>query len=219
MPPTRRNLFQSHLSRRPASSASNSASSNNSIPPPLPADPNNNNNNHSLPETPSLAHHVHPSDIASSSLSTYRAAAGGTSTPPIDDGEIIARDKNGKFQLDIPVLPPLPLDEDDEDEEGEEDMNGNGGGGAMEGIEDGRPSAGSGGSGSNNAGGGMSSELVGRDKEKLEAGLVEMMYRNRNRHLSGEPEILNLIQQSLRSKVAALDEDKWMFEVEDDPLV
>ena len=75
------------------------------------------------------------------------------------------RDKNGKFHLDIPVLPPIPLDdEDDEDEEGEEDI-GHNSGAAMEGIEEGRPSAGSGAGGSNNAGGNMSSELVGRDKE------------------------------------------------------
>jgi hypothetical protein len=164
MPPTRRNLFQSHLSRRPASSTSTSGSSNSSSIPPqaLPADPNN---NHSLPEPPSLAPNLYPSDIASSSTTTT-VVAGGTTTPPIDDGEIIARDKNGKFQIDIPVLPPIPLDEEDEeDEEGEEDIDDNGGGGAMEGIEEGRPSAGSGGSGSNNAGGSMSSELVGRDKE------------------------------------------------------
>lgn len=32
-------------------------------------------------------------------------------------------------------------------------------------------------------------------------------------------ELLNLLQQSLRSKVATLEEDNWMFETEDDPLV
>lgn len=66
-----------------------------------------------------------------------------------------------------------------------------------------------------------------------------MMYRNRNRHLSGEPgmvvptpwvcleictdamglELLHMLQQSLQSKVAMLEEDNWMFETEDDPLV
>lgn len=65
------------------------------------------------------------------------------------------------------------------------------------------------------------------------------MYRNRNRHLSGEPgmvvptvrihfvesrltegiELLNMLQQSLQNKVATLEEDNWMFETEDDPLV
>lgn len=32
-------------------------------------------------------------------------------------------------------------------------------------------------------------------------------------------ELLNILQQSLRSKVATLEEDNWMFETEDDPLV
>lgn len=32
-------------------------------------------------------------------------------------------------------------------------------------------------------------------------------------------ELLNMLQQSLQNKVATLEEDKWMFETEDDPLV
>jgi hypothetical protein len=32
-------------------------------------------------------------------------------------------------------------------------------------------------------------------------------------------ELLNMLQQSLQSKVATLEEDNWMFETEDDPLV
>lgn len=63
---------------------------------------------------------------------------------------------------------------------------------------------------------------------------MEMMCRNRNRQLSSEPtgkllaipqvlcrpdytEILNLIQQSLRNKVASLEEDNWMYEPENEP--
>lgn len=34
-----------------------------------------------------------------------------------------------------------------------------------------------------------------------------------------ELELLDILQQSLRSKVATLEEDSWMFETEDDPLV
>lgn len=62
-----------------------------------------------------------------------------TATAQTDNGDIIARDKNGKFQLDIPVLPPIPLDEGDEEDDVENEDEG-----AMEGIEeDGRPSGGS----------------------------------------------------------------------------
>lgn len=75
-----------------------------------------------------------------------------------------------------------------------------------------------------------------RFRSEFEANLIEMVQRSRGRHLSSEPgrlypltcilrptnsrfsEILSLIQQSLRAKVASLDEDNWMFEVEDDTL-
>ncbi|KAL4818199.1 hypothetical protein BDW67DRAFT_14025 [Aspergillus spinulosporus] len=120
----------------------------------------------------------------------------------MDDGEIVVKDKNGSFTLDIPVLPPIVGEDEDE----------------MEGIE----TEGTGGdstaaTGAESTGqGGMS----GRQKEKFEAGLMEIMYRNRNRQTSSEPhEILNLIYQSLRNKVAALDEDNWMYEPEADMRV
>ncbi|KAL4877663.1 hypothetical protein BJY04DRAFT_221845 [Aspergillus karnatakaensis] len=115
-----------------------------------------------------------------------------------DDGEIVVKDKNGTYNLDIPVLPPV------EGEEGDE----------MEGIE---------GGGSTTATGAESTgqgEMSGQDKERIEANLVEMMYRSRNRQRSSEPhEILNLIYHSLRNKVAALEEDKWMYEPEADARV
>ncbi|KAH8689681.1 hypothetical protein BGW36DRAFT_74689 [Talaromyces proteolyticus] len=195
MPPTRRNLFQGHLNRRPPSatasaSTSTSVSSNNSHQASA-LGPNNH-----IPDNPKVT----ISNTTSSSASSALIPA------PSDTGsDIIARDKNGNFQLDIPVLPPVLLDEEADEE-------------AMEGIEEGRPS---GGSGSSVANGGstVDSELVGRDKDKLEANLVELMQRNRNRHLNSEPEILNLIQQSLRNRVAALDEDNWMFEIEDESPV
>jgi hypothetical protein len=66
-------------------------------------------------------------------------ATGATDTL-INTGEIITRDKNGKVQLDIPTLPPVPLDEDDEQNDLEDEDEG-----AMEGIEEdgSRPGAGS----------------------------------------------------------------------------
>jgi hypothetical protein len=77
---------------------------------------------------------------------------------------------------------------------------------------------------------------------EFEAALVEMVIRHRNRQPSGEPdgrslsfllerpevgyrftdsfrlllEILNIVHQSLRKKVASLDDDNWMFEPERD---
>lgn len=172
MPPTRR-LFQSHLSRRPASAVPSSSSSSNSsinvrnntdnniIPP---TDPNDNN--------PLAAEAVHMGISNFTTPSLLHPQSSSTSAAPIiDDGEIIARDKNGGFQLDIPVLPPIPLDE--EDEEGEEEDEDEG---AMEGIEEGvgRHSAGSGGSNAAN-GSVMGSELVGRDKESKSLGILSSL--------------------------------------------
>ncbi|GKZ27529.1 hypothetical protein AbraIFM66951_005502 [Aspergillus brasiliensis] len=112
------------------------------------------------------------------------------SSGSIDNGEIVVKDKNGSYKLDVPVLPPL-VGEDGEEMEG------------IEGVGDGSGAAGG--------------NLNAQEKEKMEANLVEMMYRNRNRQMSIEPaEILNRIQQSLRNKVAALEEDNWMYEAEVD---
>lgn len=70
-----------------------------------------------------------------------------TATAQSGNSDIIARDKNGKFQLDIPVLPPISLNEGDGEDDVEDDDER-----AMEGIEeDGRPSGGS--------------ESMGKDKD------------------------------------------------------
>ncbi|KAL5047869.1 hypothetical protein BDW71DRAFT_36627 [Aspergillus fruticulosus] len=124
------------------------------------------------------------------------------SVGPMNDGEIVVKDKNGSFTLDIPVLPPIVGEEDDE----------------MEGIETegtgGEPTA------VTRADPTGQGAMSGRGKEKIEAGLVEIMYRNRNRQMSSEThEILNLIYQSLRNRVAALDEDNWMYEPKADARV
>ncbi|KAL9601855.1 MAG: hypothetical protein Q9219_002207 [cf. Caloplaca sp. 3 TL-2023] len=52
------------------------------------------------------------------------------------------------------------------------------------------------------------------EKERLEERLLEM-YRSRNFVPSDKQEILSAVQASLRRKVAALDEDNWMFEAEE----
>ncbi|KKK22456.1 hypothetical protein P175DRAFT_0534457 [Aspergillus ochraceoroseus IBT 24754] len=167
----RRNLFHHHLSRRPVSAA----------PPNAPT---------SGPGMSGLSSQILQSTAPDSSSSL--------SSGPVDNGEIVVKDKNGGYKLDIPVLPPLV------GEDGEE----------MEGIE------GGGGTNSTAATEAGQGEINGREKEKIEANLVEMMYRNRNRQMSSEPhEILNLIYQSLRNKVAALEEDNWMYEPEPDTRV
>jgi len=54
-----------------------------------------------------------------------------------------------------------------------------------------------------------------KDKQKIEASLVEMMYKTRRP--VGEPsELLALVQASLKHKVESLDEDKWMYEAEEE---
>jgi hypothetical protein len=70
------------------------------------------------------------------------------STAPLDNGDIVARDKNGGYKVDIPMLPPGMMG-DDADE------------GGMEGIEDGGQGGGAVGSG----GGADDGEINGREKE------------------------------------------------------
>ncbi|KAL2216914.1 hypothetical protein M432DRAFT_633376 [Thermoascus aurantiacus ATCC 26904] len=171
----RRNLFHHHLSRRPPSASSSSTS---------------------VMAGASSAYGLSSQRPTSTSTA---ASSSSLSSGPVDNGEIVVRDKNGGYKLDIPILPPVLAGDD-------------GDGDAMEGVEDGRPSTGSGATG-----GSEDTEISGREKEKIEASLVEIMCRNRSRQMSSEPnEILNLIHQSLRKKVASLEEDKWMYEVEDE---
>ncbi|EAW08618.1 uncharacterized protein ACLA_095510 [Aspergillus clavatus NRRL 1] len=170
----RRNLFHHNLSRRPVST----------VPPTGSLQSNGTSG------VSGLSSHL----LRSSTESTTSSLASG----PVDNGDIVVRDKNGGYKLDMPILPPLVGGED---------------GDGMDGVDEG-----------GNSGGTVATVdstgqmvITGREKEKIEASLAELMYRNRNRQMSNEPtEILDLIQQSLRSKVAALDEDNWMYEPEVD---
>ncbi|RAL07743.1 uncharacterized protein BO97DRAFT_235310 [Aspergillus homomorphus CBS 101889] len=174
----RRNLFHHHLSRRPGSAVPSSSSA-----------PNNATHGDGAPV---LTTHMAPS-MSSESASSLSSGA-------VDNGEIVVRDKNGSYKLDIPVLPSL-ISED---------------GVEMEGLEGVGVQSGSRAATVNTA---NQSDISGREKEKIETTLLEM-YRNKNRRMSSEPaEILILIQQSLRNKVAALDEDNWMYEPEVDSNV
>ncbi|KAJ5598296.1 hypothetical protein N7537_008380 [Penicillium hordei] len=163
----RRNLFHGNLSRRPASAG-----------PPNGAVPQSHNG---LSNRPS--HRLKPTSSDS-----------GPHTRPfkiVENKDIVVRDKNGSYKLEIPTLPQALVGEDGEElaELAPED------------------------------GGFVSSELTGRDKEKFEAALVEMMVRHRTRQSNGEPdEILNMVHESLRKKAASLDDDNWMFEPEKDSI-
>ncbi|KAG2417219.1 hypothetical protein HFD88_008438 [Aspergillus terreus] len=169
----RRNLFHHHLSRRPVSTA-----------PPNPPMPSG-----TASGVSSLSSHI-IAPAANESTSSLSSGSG-------DTGEIVVRDKNGGYKLDVPVLPPVVGEDGDE----------------MEGVEG---SGATGGSAATGADSTAQTEISGQ----IEASLVEMMCRNRNRQLSNEPaEILGLIQQSLQNKVAALDEDNWMYEPESNSRV
>ncbi|KAJ5127550.1 hypothetical protein N7448_008329 [Penicillium atrosanguineum] len=163
----RRNLFHQNLSRRPASAGP----PNGNVPQP----------NNALSNRPSQRLKPISSDSSSS-----------RSTKLTDNKEIVVRDKNGGYKLDVPSLPHALVGEDGE-ELGELD--------AEDAGETGFDSA----------------ELSRPEKEKFDAALVEMMIRHRNRATSGEPdEILDVVHQSLRKKAASLDDDNWMFEAERD---
>ncbi|GES63369.1 hypothetical protein ATEIFO6365_0007005600 [Aspergillus terreus] len=185
----RRNLFHHHLSRRPVSTA-----------PPNPSMPSG-----TASGVSSLSSHI-IAPAANESTSSLSSGSG-------DTGEIVVRDKNGGYKLDVPVLPHVVGEDGDE----------------MEGVEGSGATGGSAATGTDST---AQTEISGREKEsacpyycsqyqpdlngiEIEASLVEMMCRNRNRQMSNEPaEILGLIQQSLQNKVAALDEDNWMYEPE-----
>ncbi|OOQ91455.1 hypothetical protein PEBR_00732 [Penicillium brasilianum] len=180
-PSVRRNLFHQTLSRRPASTGPpNSLSANTSTGPSIGIQPSNNNTTNTL-SSRSSHHRLKPTSSE-------------TSRPikPTENREIVVRDKNGGYKLDVLSLPHGVVGEDGEEL------------GGLEAEEEGGEAA-------------LDVELNGRDKDKFEAALVEMVIRHRNRQSSGEPdEILNIVHQSLRKKVASLDDDNWMFEPERD---
>ncbi|EAS37272.3 uncharacterized protein CIMG_02626 [Coccidioides immitis RS] len=113
-----------------------------------------------------------------------------------DEGDIVARDKNGTYKVDVPILQPGSLGEGAGDEDADEVME------AVESV---------GHTGLEHDGG-----ISCADKEKIEASIAELMRRNRSRQMNSEPsEVYLLIQQSLKNRVTLLDEDRWMFEIED----
>ncbi|KAJ5882214.1 uncharacterized protein N7529_000886 [Penicillium soppii] len=157
----RRNLFHGNLSRRPAS-----AGPPNGVIPPNP---------NGVSNRPS--HRLKPTSSDS----------GPPARPfkTVENKDIVVRDKNGGYKLDIPTLPPALVEDADELAELDEER----------------------------AFG--AAELTGIDKERFEAALVEMMIRHRNRQANDEPdEILKIVHESLRKKAASLDDDNWMFESE-----
>ncbi|KAJ5719591.1 hypothetical protein N7493_007169 [Penicillium malachiteum] len=153
----RRNLFQQNLSRRPN---------------PVPS--GQGTNGLSTRPANKLKHSSSDSSMARNS----RLA---------ENKDIVVRDKNGGYKLDIPTLPRSSLVGNGEelDELEDEEMRD------------------------------LPFDPLGneQDKEKFDAALVDMMIRHRNRQSIGEPdEVLNIVHQNLRKKVDSLDDDSWMFE-------
>jgi len=57
-----------------------------------------------------------------------------------------------------------------------------------------------------------------KERQRL-ADAVKNHQRDRNRAPSEPAELLEAVRASLRAKTAALAEDNWMYEAEDDPIV
>lgn len=132
----RRNLFHHNLSRRPASG-----------PPANSATQGGSNGVSSL------------SSRILRSASSSEAAASSLTAGPIDNGEIVVKEKNGSYKLDVPSLPPV-LGSEDGDE--------------MEGVEEGGPGGGSGSAAVDSAG---DAEISGREKESMFIGRVRFIGR------------------------------------------
>lgn len=65
---------------------------------------------------------------------------------------------------------------------------------------------------------GASAHEQEKERQRL-ADAVKHHQRDRNRAPSEPAELLEAVRTSLRAKVAALAEDNWMYEAEDDPVV
>lgn len=153
---------------------------------------NSNFSKHSVPSAPPMqGANNNVSNVQSScsvtvssetNQSSLNATAGST-----DNGEIVVKDKNGGYKLDIPVLPLVGAGED---------------GGEMEGFDESQNGGGSAATIVNSNG---ETEIDGQEKEStwsescpdrersnmvlvgIEASLIEMVHRNRNRQMSSEP--------------------------------
>ncbi|RHZ47663.1 uncharacterized protein CDV56_104164 [Aspergillus thermomutatus] len=123
----RRNLFHHNLSRRPVSAAPGSMQSGRSN------------------GVSGLSSHM----LQSSSESTDHSLSSG----PVDNGDIVVRDKNGGYKLDIPVLPDVIASE-----------NGDG----MDGLDEGGTSGATGATAVDLA---SQTEISGREKESMFAAL------------------------------------------------
>ncbi|OKO98538.1 hypothetical protein PENSUB_9214 [Penicillium subrubescens] len=181
----RRNLFQQTLSRRPASTGPPNSTLAPGPGPGISIPPGPGQNNLTTNNSASASANTNGKNALLTRPAQHRLKPTSTSTElsrPIkisENREIVVRDKNGGYKLDVPALPAALIGEDGEEL------------GELE-VEEGGES-------------------------KFEAALVEMVIRHRNRQSSGEPdEILNIVHQSLRKKVASLDGDNWMFEPERD---
>lgn len=132
-PSIRRNLFHQTLSRRPATTGPANGSSTSANPG---ANANMNTNTHMPPPPSNTTHSTRPSHRAK-----LAPADPPRPTKLPENREIVVRDKNGCYKLDIPVLPPALIGENGEEL------------GDLEGEESGEST--------------LDAELSGRDKESM----------------------------------------------------
>ncbi|KAJ5753808.1 uncharacterized protein N7511_007961 [Penicillium nucicola] len=161
----RRNLFHGNLSRRPASAGP----PNGAVPP----NPSN------LANRPS--HRLKPT---SSDM--------GPSSRPLkttENKEIVVKDRNGSYKLEVPTLPP-PMIEEDGEELGE--LEGEAFDSQLSQGEKEKYEA-------------ALVEMVNRHRAGVPSDEPD--------------ELLNILNDSLRKKAASLDDDHWMFEPEKDSFL
>lgn len=152
----------------------------------------------------SLFHHTLSRRPTSASTSTSATTLQEGSQD--ESSDIVVKDRNGNYQVQVPLLPPLDEDQAQEEDSGNEKES--------------------------TVGPLWYQEAMANARTELDARLLEM-YRDRSLqphdpagqspiislHLKQDlservTELLNAVHASLRRKVASLDEDNWIFEAE-----
>ncbi|KAI1328815.1 hypothetical protein F5Y16DRAFT_143575 [Xylariaceae sp. FL0255] len=164
----RRNLFQSHLTRRPTSTGSTGSSSERGG-----GGGGSSGAGSATTLSSSTHHHGLPSSSSTNSADTLRLD---TVDVLSDTSEIVIRDKNGEYEVGDPPTP--PLDEPDEEVA----------------LDDAQENE--------------------RERHKL-AEAVRHHQINHTRMPAQPEEVLETLRASMRAKVAALSEDNWMYEAEE----
>lgn len=198
----RRNLFSSHLSRRPASSTSTSST----------------NDLQTLHSATQPQSHSHSHPIPTTTTTTTATTS---SDPTIPANDIILRDAHGRPSLPtLPTLPPhLHLSPSSSDQHIADGAGGGGGGGDTEyasqlELEDALREK-------------EDKERIEKSLVEMMYRSRSRAHGHATRHGGAgsagpsttsfgpeHEELLQLVQASLRKKAASLEDDRWMFEAE-----